>query len=228
MHRSRRCAWLPYRLKKRAYLQFPGRPMAKKPRKTQTDPPDTDEPFLVVGLGASAGGINALQQFFLHTPPDLAAAYVVILHLSPEHDSRLAEVVQASTSMPTARVVEQVTLQPGHVYVVSPSKSLTVVDGRLEVSEVTRLEQRRAPVDIFFRALADAHGSRAVCIVLSGTGPNGSSGIKRVKEYGGLAIVQDPAEAEYADMPRNSIATGLVDYVLRVREMPEKLAAYHA
>jgi len=202
--------------------------MAKKSRKPQPDPPVADEPFLVVGLGASAGGINALQQFFHHTPPDLHAAYVVILHLSPDHDSRLADVLQTTTTMPTERVLESVTLQPGHVYVVSPNKSLTVVDGKLAVSEITRLEQRRAPVDIFFRALADTHGSRAVCIVLSGTGPNGSSGIKRVKEYGGLAIAQDPAEAEYADMPKNAIATGLVDYVLHVREMPEKLAAYHA
>src|SRR5262245_4867414 len=122
--------------------------MAKKPRKPEPDPPPADEPFLVVGLGASAGGINALQQFFVHTPPDLRAAYVVILHLSPDHDSRLAEVLQHNTSMPTTRVAESVALEPGHVYVVSPSKSLSVVDGRLTVSEFTRVEQRRAPVDI--------------------------------------------------------------------------------
>ncbi|HEX5110481.1 MAG TPA: CheR family methyltransferase [Vicinamibacterales bacterium] len=204
--------------------------MAKTSRQSdpEQDPRPADEPFLVVGLGASAGGINALQQFFVHTPPELRAAYVVILHLSPDHDSRLAEVLQHNTSMPTTRVVESVPLEPGHVYVVSPSKSLTVVDGRLAVSEFTRVEQRRAAVDIFFRALADSHGSRAVCIVLSGTGPNGSNGIKRVKEYGGLAIAQDPGEAEYTDMPRNAIATGLVDFVLPVREIPPKLLAYHA
>ena len=182
--------------------------------------------LLVVGLGASAGGIKALKDFFAHVKPDSGAAYVVILHLSPDHDSRLAEVLQTTAPMPVSQVTNAVTIEPDHVYVVPPNKSLSIADGSLTVAEFTRNEQRRSPVDVFFRALGDTHGSRSVCVVLSGTGPNGSAGLKRIKEYGGLVIAQDPAEAEYPDMPRNSIATGLVDLVLPVAEMPGKIAEY--
>ena len=118
-------------------------------------------------------------------------------------------------------------IQADHVYVVPPNRRLEVVDGMLNVHEITQPEQRRSPVDIFFRALADAHGSRAVCVVLSGTGSNGSAGLKRVKEYGGLAIAQTPSEAAYEDMPTNAIATGMVDLVLPVAEMPARIADYY-
>src|SRR5262249_3636526 len=182
--------------------------------------------LLVVGIGASAGGIKALKEFFSYVPPDGGVAYVVILHLSPEHDSKLAEVLQTTAPMPVNQVKATTAIAPDHVYVVPPNKSLDIADGRLLVSEITRAEQRRAPVDVFFRALADSHGSRSVCVILSGTGPNGSAGLKRVKEYGGLGIAQEPGEAEYTDMPRNAISTGLVDLVLPVAEMPSRIAAY--
>jgi two-component system CheB/CheR fusion protein len=180
----------------------------------------------VVGLGASAGGIAALKQFFAKVEVPSGAAYVVILHLSPDHDSRLAEVLQTASSMPVSQVTASVAIESDHVYVVPPNKSMTVSDGRLSVSDFSRPEERRSPVDLFFRALADSHRSRAVCVVLSGTGPNGSAGLKRIKEYGGLVLAQDPSEAEYGDMPRNSIATGLVDLVLPIAAMPGKIAAY--
>ncbi|HJQ33566.1 MAG TPA: CheR family methyltransferase [Pyrinomonadaceae bacterium] len=182
--------------------------------------------FMIVGLGASAGGIGAFRQFFSNVPARSGMAYVVILHLSPEHDSRLAEVLQSSTRMPVTQVNEQVRIEPDHVYVIPPNKSLSMHDGSLVLSDMTRVEERRAPVDIFFRTLAESHGARAACVVLSGTGANGSMGLKRVKEYGGVSVVQDPNEAEYSDMPRNSIATGLVDYVLPVAEMPHRLVSY--
>jgi two-component system, chemotaxis family, CheB/CheR fusion protein len=181
---------------------------------------------LVVGLGASAGGIEALQAFFSHVAPDSGAAYVVILHLSPERESHLAEVLQTVTAMPVVQVHETSPFEPDHVYVISPKTSLRMTDGLLTVTPMERPEERRAPVDIFFRALAEAHGSRAVGIVLSGTGADGSSGIRRLKEYGGLTIAQDPAEASRDDMPRSAVAGGLVDYVLPVREMPARLRAY--
>jgi PAS domain S-box-containing protein len=184
------------------------------------------EEFLIVGLGASAGGVYALKAFFAHVPADSGMAYVVILHLSPDHESKLAEVLQSAASIPVTQVRERVRVEPNHVYVISPNQSLTMSDGHLALSEIKRIEERRAPVDIFFRTLAESHHSRAVCVVLSGTGANGSMGMKRVKEYGGVCIVQEPAEAEYADMPRNSIATGLVDYVLPVREIPAKIIGY--
>ncbi|MDX6693479.1 MAG: two-component system, chemotaxis family, CheB/CheR fusion protein [Blastocatellia bacterium] len=182
--------------------------------------------FWVVGLGASAGGIKALKDFFAHVPRDSGMAYVVILHLSPEHESHLAEVLQLATEMPITQVRGSVRIEPNHAYVIPPNKSLAMNDGHLTLSEVKRIEERRAPVDIFFRTLAESKHARAVSVVLSGTGSDGSMGMKRVKEMGGVCVVQDPREAEYSDMPRHSIATGLVDYVLPVSEIPQKLIAY--
>ncbi|HEU4594250.1 MAG TPA: chemotaxis protein CheB [Pyrinomonadaceae bacterium] len=188
--------------------------------------PHAGQDFLVVGIGASAGGIQALREFFARVPAESGMAYVVILHLSPDHDSQLASVLQSTTTMPVTQVERRVRVVPDHVYVIPPNKSLEIEHGYLDVSNVTSIEVRRAPVDIFFRALAESHHERAVGVVLSGTGANGSMGLKRIKERGGCAIVQDPQEAEYADMPSYSLATGLVDYVLPVAEMPAQIVAY--
>jgi two-component system CheB/CheR fusion protein len=188
--------------------------------------PEFAEPFLVVGLGASAGGIGVLKEFFRHVPPTTGNAYVVILHLSPEHESLLSEILQAVATIPVAQVTERVRMKPDHAYVIAPNKSLSVLDGHLTVSDVVSFETRRAPVDIFFRTLAEAKNAHAVCVVLSGTGPDGSMGLKRVKERGGIAIAQDPREAEFSDMPENAVATGLIDYVLPVGEIPKKIQAY--
>ncbi len=187
---------------------------------------ESADDFLVVGLGASAGGIKAFKEFFTHVPVDSGIAYVVILHLSPEHESKLAEILQLSTQIPVTQVQGTVSIKPNQVYVIPPNQSLSMRDGHLALSEMTRIEERRAPVDIFFRTLADAIDTRAVCVILSGTGANGSMGLKRVKEYGGVILVQDPKEAEYSDMPRNAIATGLVDYVLPVSQIPDKIIGY--
>jgi two-component system, chemotaxis family, CheB/CheR fusion protein len=183
---------------------------------------------LVVGLGASAGGIEALRSFFSHVKADSGSAFVVILHLSPDHDSKLAEVLQLTAPIPVTQVTQPVGIQPNHVYVVPPNKQLRIAEGMLTLAEISEREQRRSPVDIFFRALADAHGSKSVCVILSGTGANGSGGLKRVKEYGGLVIAQTPDEAGYTDMPSNAIATGQVDLVLRAAEMPARIADYDA
>ena len=182
--------------------------------------------LVIAGIGASAGGIQAARRFFQHVAPDSGLAYVVILHLSPEHESRLAEVLQSAASIPVIQVREQVEVAPNHVYVIPPNQSLSMQDGHLALSPITRIEERRAPVDIFFRTLAESVGSRAACVVLSGTGANGSMGMKRVKEQGGLCLVQEPNEAEHPEMPRNSIATGLVDHVLPAAELPGALLAY--
>ena len=183
-------------------------------------------PELVVGLGASAGGIGALKEFFARTPVETGAAYVVILHLAPDHESRLAEVLQTATRMPVTQARGQVAMLPNRVYVIPPNANLAMTDAHLAVSPIDPAAQKVAPVDFFFRTLADAYGTKAVAVVLSGTGPDGASGIKRVKEHGGLAIVQEPTEAEYEDMPRNSLATGLIDYVSPVTSMPALIRSY--
>lgn len=191
-------------------------------------PPGAESPenFVVVGLGGSAGSIVSFREFFRNVPADSGMAYVVILHLSPEHESHLAEVLQKSTSIPVTQVQDSVKVMPNHVYVIPPNKSMASSDGMLVLSEVTGFEQRRAPVDIFFRTLADTHESRAVCVILSGSGADGAMGLRRIKEYNGLALVQDPAEAEFEEMPRSAIATGLVDFILPVAEMPARMMAY--
>jgi Chemotaxis response regulator containing a CheY-like receiver domain and a methylesterase domain len=187
---------------------------------------DKDE-FLVVGIGASAGGIGALKTFFENVKADSGNAYVVILHLSPDYDSQLATVLQHVSQIPVEQVKDKRTdVKPDHVYVIPPNRGLEITDGHLETVPMPDHTERRAPVDLFFRTLAESRGSRAVSIVLTGTGPNGSMGIKRVKEMGGIVVVQDPDEAEYQDMPRNSIATGLVDYILPVAEIPKKISEY--
>ena len=193
---------------------------------TPQNPLAKQDNFLIAGLGASAGGIQALQEFFENVPKQSGIAYVVILHLSPDHDSRLAQVIQAVTSIPVAQVTERVKVEPDHVYVVPPNQHLEMRDGYIIVSANTQVEERRAPVDIFFRTLAESHGESAVAVVLSGTGANGSMGLKRIKEKGGAAFVQNPREAEFNEMPRNAISTELVDDVLPVSEIPAKIIAY--
>jgi two-component system CheB/CheR fusion protein len=182
--------------------------------------------FLIVGLGASAGGIQALRDFFQRVPPYSQIAYVVILHLSPDHDSQLAHVLQTVAHIPVTQVTEKVAIAPNHIYVVSPNQHLVMEKEFIVPSPNLHVEERRAPVDIFFRTLADAYGARAVCVVLSGTGANGSMGLKRVKERGGVAYVQNPREAEFNEMPRNAIATELIDEVLPVAEIPGRILAY--
>jgi PAS domain S-box-containing protein len=187
---------------------------------------DIPKEFLIVGIGASAGGIQALLEFFGNVPQDSNMAYVVILHLSPDHDSHLAEVLQRETTIPVAQVTEKTIISPDHIYVVPPDRHLTMEDGFITVSPNLHMEERRAPVDIFFRTLADQHGPRAISVILSGTGANGSMGLKRIKERGGATYVQNPREAEFNEMPRNAIATELVDEVLNVADIPPRIVAY--
>jgi two-component system, chemotaxis family, CheB/CheR fusion protein len=182
---------------------------------------------LTVGLGASAGGIQALKRFFERVPADSGAAYIVVLHLSPDHESRLAEVLQTSAAIPVIQVRDGgVRVEPNHVYVAPPDRTLAVDEGLLTATQMKRFEERRAQVDICFRTLAEAQRERAACVILSGTGADGSMGLKRIKEHGGICLVQDPDEAEHADMPRHAIATGLTDAVLPVAEMPARIIAY--
>jgi two-component system CheB/CheR fusion protein len=203
-----------------------GETFNKDPVSAPTALSNGDENFLVVGIGASAGGVPALREFFSHVPAYTKMAYVVILHLSPDHDSHLAEVLQSASALPVTKVERRVRVEPDHVYVIPPNKNLELKDGHIEVTDVATSDVQRAPVDIFFRTLAQSHGQRAVSVVLSGTGANGSMGMKRVKEMGGLCIVQDPKEAEYNDMPHHSLATGLVDFILPVAQIPAQIIAY--
>ena len=182
----------------------------------------------VVGLGGSAGGIQALRSFFAVTPPRTGMAFVVVLHLAPEHESILSEVLQKATSMPVEQAKDGQRVEPDHVYVIPPGKHLSLSDGHLRLSELPREHGKRFTVDLFFRSLADTHGPHAVAIVLSGADGDGALGIKRIKERGGLTIAQDPDQAEHSGMPRSAVATRMVDWVLNVEQMPERLLKYQA
>ena len=182
--------------------------------------------FLVVGLGASAGGVKALQEFFAAMPSNSGMAFVVILHLAPDHESSLPQILQAQTAMPVTQVNETYKVEPNRVYVISPNHQLEMVDGIIRPAEVKRPHGSRIAIDTFFRTLAEAYERNAVCIVLSGTGSDGTLGLKRVKESNGFAIVQDPNDAEYDGMPRSAIETHLADWVLPVSVMPEKLLGF--
>jgi two-component system CheB/CheR fusion protein len=186
-----------------------------------------DERPPVVGLGASAGGVAALRSFFQHTPPDTGLAYVVILHLSPEHESLLPAILQQVTDMPVYQVQAPVPVAPNAVYVISPAKHLSMSDGHLTLSEPERPLGQRVAIDLFFRTLAETCGRSATAVVLSGAGSDGALGITRVKEEGGITIAQDPSEAEYDSMPRSAIATGQVDVVLPVAQMPGQILSYY-
>jgi two-component system CheB/CheR fusion protein len=156
-------------------------------------------------------------------PIDSGMAFVVVLHLSPEHESHLDSVLQIVTEIPVTQVNETVTVTPNHIYVIPPSKHLVMVDGEIRRVEPDKIPGRRVPIDLFFRTLAEAYGKNAISIILSGTGTDGTLGLKRIKEEGGICIVQDPAEAEYDGMPRSAINTGLVDLILPIAEMPQRL-----
>ena len=180
----------------------------------------------IVGLGASAGGIAALQEFFAAMPVDSGMAFVVIVHLSPTHESTLPEMFQRSTAMPVVAATDGARVEPNSVYVIPPGKFLSSVDGHLRLTDAREPHGKRVAVDSFFRSLAESHGAQSLAVVFSGAGGDGALGLKRIKELGGLTIAQDPDEAEHPDMPRSAIATGVVDWVLRVGEMPAKLVGY--
>jgi two-component system CheB/CheR fusion protein len=180
----------------------------------------------IVGLGASAGGIPALQEFFQLMPPESGMAFVVVMHLSPERESALAETLQRVTTMQVHQATDGAKLEANTVYVIPPARHLTAVDGVLRLAELPRDLGKRVAVDLFFRSLADCQGANATAIVLSGADGDGSIGLKRIKERGGLTIAQAPDEAEHPGMPRTAIATGMVDWVLPVSQMPGRLLEY--
>jgi two-component system, chemotaxis family, CheB/CheR fusion protein len=186
-----------------------------------------NSPQPIVGLGGSAGSLAALRSFFSKMAPDSGLAFVVIVHLSPDHESSMALLLQAFTSMSVVQVLDTVKVEPNCVYVIPPAKRLSLSDGELRLSELSPGRGRRVTVDLFFRTLADTHGTQATAIVLSGADGDGAIGLKRVKERGGLTIAQDPEESEYDGMPRTAIATGMVDWILPVAEMPDRLLRYY-
>jgi two-component system CheB/CheR fusion protein len=160
----------------------------------------------MVALGGSAGSIPAVQHFFNGMPPDSGMVFVVIMHLSPMHDSAMAEMIGRWTTMKVEQATDGVKVQANSVYVIPPGKHLTTLDGHLRLTDLEPERGKRVAVDLFFRSLADTHGPHAAAIVLSGADGDGTLGLKRIKERGGLTIAQDPDEAQHINMPRSAIS----------------------
>ena len=190
------------------------------------EPENRDRGLTVVGIGASAGGLEALRAFFRALPADTGMAFVVITHLHPEHESHLAELLQKQTTMPAMQVTERTQIETNHVYVIPPNRSILMTNTHLDTKEFEQPHGQRTPIDQFFRSMAASGHSDPVAIILSGGGTDGSVGVKDVKEVGGLIMVQQPEDAEYESMPRATIGTGLVDVVLPAHRLAEKLADY--
>lgn len=183
----------------------------------------SDLHFPVVGLGASAGGIEVLRGFFANMPDNPGMAFVVVLHLSPSHESVLDKILQSATRLPVTQVKGAVRIERNHIYVIPPAAVLSMNDGYLHLTENARPQGKHVAIDQFFRTLADVHTTRAIGIVLTGGGADGSVGLARIKEQGGVTFAQLPEDAEHDAMPRSAIATGTVDIILPVSEMPDKL-----
>jgi two-component system, chemotaxis family, CheB/CheR fusion protein len=182
-------------------------------------------PSFVVGIGASAGGLEALQTLFSGLPGDTGMSFVVIQHLARDHKSLMVELLARKTGMPVLHAEDRAEIQPDHVYLIPPGFNLTIQNGRLCLVEQARTKSLNLPIDIFFRSLAADCGSSAIAVVLSGTGSDGARGIRTIKEAGGIVLVQAEASAKFAGMPASAIATGAADFVLSVEDMPGQLAA---
>ncbi len=184
--------------------------------------------FPIVGIGASAGGLAAFEEFFAHLPStsDSGTAFVLVQHLDPGHKSMLTDLVARYTEMQVFEVEDGMQVQSNCVYIIPPNRDMALLHGKLHLIEQTTSHGLRLPIDFFFRSLAQDQRERAICIILSGTGSDGTLGLKEIKGMGGMAMVQSPETAAYDGMPRSAIASGVVDYVLPAAEMPAQLVAY--
>lgn len=201
--------------------------MARQPDR----PPGPAEPPgafpTVVGIGASAGGLNALQDFLAALAPSQCAgvAFILVQHLAPDHKSVLADLLGRVTHLKVSEASGRVRVQPGCLYVIPPNHDIAINDGVLELKAPAEAAGHRRPIDFFFRSLAADQRERAIGIILSGTGSDGADGIRAIKRHGGLAIAQRPESCEFDAMPRAALATGLVDFVLAPGEMPGRIDA---
>jgi two-component system CheB/CheR fusion protein len=176
--------------------------------------------FPIVGIGASAGGLEALGQFLAHVPDNSGMAYVIVQHLDPDHTGMLTELLQRSTGMKVVQVTDRVKVKPDCVYVIPPGKDMSLLHGRLHLFEPSEARGMRLPIDIFFRSLADDRAERSIGVILSGMGSDGTLGLRAIKEKGGVALVQEPASAKFDSMPKCAIRAGLADLVAPVEDLP--------
>jgi len=182
--------------------------------------------FPIVGIGASAGGLEAFELFFKTMPPESSMAFVLVPHLDPGHASMLSEILQRNTTMPVHEAIDQTIIQANHVYIIPPGKDMAIFHGTLNLSIPEQARGLRLPIDSFFRSLAEDQGERAICVILSGSGSDGTLGLRAIHGAGGVSFVQEPSTAKYDGMPSSAVQSGLATYVMPVEKITEQLVAY--
>ena len=191
---------------------------------TCTTPSEVNVP--IVGIGASAGGLEAFELFFKTMPPASGMAFVLVPHLDPGHASMLSEILQRNTTMPVHEAEDNTKIQPNHVYIIPPGKDMAIFHSALHLSIPEHVRGLRLPIDAFFRSLAEDQGERAICVILSGSGSDGTLGLRAIHGVGGVSFVQEPTTAKYDGMPSSAVQSGLATYVMPVEKITEQLVAY--
>ncbi len=182
--------------------------------------------FPIVGIGASAGGLVALEQFLSHVPVNGGMAYVIVQHLDPHHEGMLVEILQRTTSMPVMQAKDLIQVTPDHVYVIPPGFDLTVLNGVLHLLVPPEPRGLHLPIDVFFKSLADDRQQNSIGVILSGMGSDGTVGLRAIRQAAGACFVQTPAAAQFDSMPRSAIDAGVADVVAPAEELPQKIVAY--
>lgn len=207
------------------------KPRSRKPT-SALDSPATPIPsapantFPIIGIGASAGGLEALEQFLRSVSADGGMAFVIVQHLDPTHQGLLPELLQRAAALPVERVTDRVKVQPNHVYVIPPNRDMSLLNGALHLFEPAAARGLRLPIDFFFRSLAEDQRERSVGIILSGMGSDGTLGLRAIKEVAGITLVQEPASAKFDGMPRSAIDAGLADITAPPEQLYARLVAY--
>ena len=196
--------------------------MAQSKKKNRSGTPPSND-FPVVGVGASAGGLEAFKRLVRAIPASSGMAYILVQHLEPNHDSLLPEILQKSTAIPVEEITDNVHVEPDHIYIIPSNKLLTAFDGRLLLKPRPK-NTKSLPVDLFFTSLSEVHGPHAIGVVLSGTASDGTQGLKAIKAGGGITFAQDQGSAAFAGMPQSAIDAGVVDFILAPEEIPLQLA----
>jgi len=182
--------------------------------------------FPVIGIGASAGGLEAIDLFLKNVPSSSGMAFVIVQHLDPTHKGIMVELLQRATSMPVMQVTDRLKIEPDHVYIIPPNQDMTILHGVLHLLDMVKPRGLRLPIDFFFRSLADDFQEHSIGVILSGMGFDGTLGLRSIKEKGGGVFVQDPASAKFDGMPRSAIDEGLADVVAPVEDLPAKIISY--
>ena len=182
-------------------------------------------PPLIVGIGASAGGLEALQQFFSCMPGNTGLTFIIVQHLSPDYKSLMAEILGKHTNMMVLQAENEMEIEPDTVYLIPPKKNMRLKKGRLFLTDYIHGSINH-PIDIFFASLAEEREECALAVIFSGTGSDGTNGIKSIKEHGGFVLVQDPKSAKFDGMPRSAISTGLADVVLPPGKLAEEILSF--